>query len=115
MNDQSRLYMMMVVNLVVCLALSYLTLWYFVFVPAALLGLWLSSRWMNLVYFGVTAAVGVVIPIFLSDISARLANASVLAAIIGIPGGFAGPLAITALIGFFLSGIAAVLTSSIRG
>lgn len=104
----------MTLNLVACLALTYLTLWYFVFVPAAIMGLWLTSRWMNILYFGVTGAVGVILPIFFSAVSTRLGNASILAGILGLPGGFAGPLVITALLGFLLSGIAAVLTSSIR-
>jgi hypothetical protein len=114
MKVPNALYLMMVVNLVACFVLTYLTLWYFVFVPGAIFGLWLTSRWMNIVYFGITGAVGVVIPIFLSDVSTRLGNASVLAGIIGLPGGFSGPLVITALLGFVLSGIAAVLTSSLR-
>jgi len=114
MRPQSTLYLFLLVNFAAAFLLSYFTLWYFVFLPAAVLGFWVISSWANILYFGLTGAMGSILPIFLSDVGSRLANAKVLAEIIGLPGGAAGPLAITALIAFLLSGIAAVLTSSIR-
>lgn len=110
----SSIYLLVVVNFAAAFLLSYFTLWYFVFLPSAVLGLWVISKWSNLLYFGVTGAIGSILPIFLSDVGSRIANATVLAEVIGLPGGAAGPLAITTLIAFLLSGIAAVLTSSIR-
>jgi hypothetical protein len=105
---------MLLVNLAACFLLSYITLWYFVFVPSAVLGFWTVSRWTNLAYFGVTGAIGAILPIFLSDVSVRIGNAAILASAVGLPGGAGGILAITAIIAFLISGMAAVLTSSIR-
>jgi hypothetical protein len=114
MRSFTTIYAFLLINFAACFLLSYFTLWYFVFVPAALLGLFLRSRWINLAYFGISGAIGAVLPIFLYDVGTRLGDAAVLGGIIGLPGGAAGPLAITCLIAFLLSGSAAVLTSSIR-
>jgi hypothetical protein len=114
MRLTSDVYFLILVNLLVCFLLSYAGFWYLVFLPSAVLGLLLKSRWMNVVYFGVTSAIAVIVPIFLTDVSTRLDTGSILAAVIGIPGGAAGPLLITFLIAFLTSGLAAVATSSYR-
>jgi hypothetical protein len=114
MRGFPAIYAFLLINFAACFLLSFFTLWYYAFVPAALLGFFLRSRWINLVYFGISGAIGAVLPIFLSDVGTRFGNAGVLGAIIGLPGGATGPFAITCLIAFLLSGSAAVLTSSIR-
>ncbi len=114
MRITERLYALVVIDLVASFALSYVGLWYYVFAPSALLGFLLKSRWSNLAYFGLSGALGAVIPIFLSDTATRIANASLVGAIIGLPGGFVAPLGITILIAFLASGLAAVVTSSLR-
>jgi len=108
------LYGLLIIDLITSFALSYVGLWYYIFVPSALLGFFLKSRWVNLVYFGLSGAVGAIIPIFLSDAGNRFANASLVGAIIGLPGGFAAPLGLTLVIAFLGSGLGAVVTSSIR-
>jgi hypothetical protein len=114
MRETSSLYALLILDLLASFILSFMGLWYFIFVPSALLGYLLKSRWMNLVYFGVTGGLGAVIPIFLSDITTRLDTGGLLAGILGVPGGFAIPLALTGFIAFLLSGLAAVATSSVR-
>ncbi len=110
----SDLYFLIFMNLLACFLLSYAGFWYLVFLPSAILGFLLKSRWMNVVYFGATSAIATVVPIFLTDVSTRLDTGSILAAVIGIPGGASGPLLITFLIAFLTSGLAAVVTSSYR-
>jgi uncharacterized membrane protein YjjB (DUF3815 family) len=114
MRLTESLYVFLIIDLLASFALSYAGLWYFVFVPSALLGLLMKSSWMNLVYFGLTGAIGAVIPIFLSDTGSRFANASLVGAIIGLPGGFIGPFGVTIIIAFLASGLGAVVTSSLR-
>jgi hypothetical protein len=104
---------LIIVNLVLCFFLSYLGLWYLSFVPSAVLSFLLRSRWTNnLASLGLSGAAGVIVPIFVSNTAIRLSAGSELAGIIGIPGGFAGPLLITALLAFLVSGLAAVVGSS---
>ena len=76
MRLTESLYALLIIDLVASFALSYAGLWYYVFVPSALLGFLLKSSWMNLVYFGLSGAIGAIIPIFLSDTGSRFANAS---------------------------------------
>jgi hypothetical protein len=114
MRLTSDLYFLILVNLLACFLLSYAGFWYLVFLPSAILGFLLKSRWMNVAYFGATSAIATIVPIFLADVSNRLETGSILAAVIGIPGGAAGPLLITFLIAFFTSGLAAVAASSYR-
>ena len=114
MRLSESLYVLLIIDLLASFALSYAGLWYYVFVPSALLGLLMKSNWMNLVYFGLSGAIGAVIPIFLSDTGSRFANASLVGAIIGLPGGFVGPLGVTIIIAFLASGLGAVVTSSLR-
>src|SRR5579862_3453554 len=112
MRLSQGLYLLLLLDLFASFVLSYFGLWYFIFVPSALLGFLLKSRWTNLVYFGLSGAIGAVIPIFLSDVGDRIANASLVGAIIGLPGGFVAPLAFTMGIAFLVSGLGAVVTSS---
>ena len=112
MRLTSDLNFLLLVNLLACFLLSYSGFWYLVFIPSAILGYLLKSRWMNIIYFGASSAIAVILPIFVADVSNRLDSGAILAAVIGLPGGTAGPLAITALIAFFTSGLAAVATSS---
>jgi len=114
MRLTSDLYFLILVNLLACFLLSYAGFWYLIFLPSAILGFLLKSRWMNVVYFGATSAITAILPIFLADVSNRLDTGAILAAVIGLPGGASGPLAITFFIAFFTSGLAAVATSSFR-
>lgn len=114
MRTFSDLSLLLPINLIFCLVLSYLGIWYFAFISAAVLAFFLKSRWINLIYFGFSGAIGVIIPIFFGDVVTRLAAGAELASIIGLPGGAVGPLILTLLIAFFLSGLAAVVTSSLR-
>ncbi len=113
-SNSSKLYVLLFVNLSASLALSYVGVWYLTFLPSVILGFLLKSKWMNLVYFGFSGAVGAILPIFIAEVTLRLESGAVLAAIIGLPGGVTGPLMITALIAFLASGLAAVGSSSIR-
>lgn len=110
----SDLSLLLPISLLLCFVLSYLGVWYLAFIPSAVLGFFLKSRWINLIYFGLSGAIGAIIPIFLGNVAARLAAGVELAAIIGLPGGAFGPLILTLLIAFFLSGLGAVVTSSFR-
>ena len=114
MRLTENLYVLLVIDLVASFVLSYLGSWYYIFLPSAILGYLVPSRWMNLVYFGVSGAIGAVLPIFISDVGNKVANASLIGAIIGLPGGFAAPLGFTLAIAFLMSGLGAVVTSSIR-
>jgi len=114
MRLTERLDVLIIIDLIAGFALSYVGLWYYVFVPSALLGFLLESRWMNLIYFGLSGAIGAIIPIFLFDVGNRIANASLVGAIIGLPGGFVAPLGLTILVAFLASGLGAVVTSSLR-
>jgi hypothetical protein len=114
MRLSESLYALMIIDLIASFALSYVALWYYVFVPSAILGFLLKSRWMNMIYFGLSGALGAIIPIFLSDTGTRFATASLVGAIIGLPGEFAGPLGLAILIAFLASGLGAVVTSSLR-
>jgi hypothetical protein len=112
-RGSSRIGLIILIDLIACFALSYIGLWYFVFVPSAVLGFFVIGRWRNLAYFGAAGAVGTLIPIFISQASARLASAAVVGAVIGLPGGYLVLLLMTALISFLVSGFGAVLTSSL--
>jgi hypothetical protein len=114
MRITNDLYFLLLVNLTASFILSYFGFWYLVFIPSALLGVLLTSRWLHLITFGLSGAIGAIIPILVMDTDARLSSGAVLADVIGLPGGFAGPLILTAMIAFFISGLAAVTTSSFR-
>lgn len=102
-------------NFLACLALSISGLWFFVFIPSAVLALALRSRWINLVEFGVTGALGALVSLLVIQPGYRLTTASLVASIIGLPGGFLVPLALTLLIIFLISGLGAMIGSSVLG
>jgi uncharacterized membrane protein YjjB (DUF3815 family) len=107
--------LLFVLDLASCIALSYVGFWYLVFIPSAIIGVFLKVRWMNLVYFGVSGALGTVVTLLLSQTAYRLETSSIVASVIGIPGGFVIPLVLTLLISFLISGLGSMITSSFRG
>jgi hypothetical protein len=114
MRLTSDLYFLLLVDLAACFLLSYFGVWYLAFIPSVLIGSLLKSRWLHLISFGFSGAIGAILPIFISDATARLDSGAVLAAVLGLPGGFVGPLILTAMVAFFISGLAAVVASSFR-
>jgi hypothetical protein len=102
-------------NFLACLAMSLGGLWFFVFIPSAILALALRSRWINLVEFGITGALGTLVSLLVIQPGYRFATSSIVASIIGLPEGFLVPLALTLLIIFLISGLGAMVGSSLLG
>ncbi|MEM0286560.1 MAG: hypothetical protein QXG05_00095 [Nitrososphaerota archaeon] len=101
-------------NIVVCFVMSLIGFWYFVFIPSGVLAFTLKRRWVNLIQFGLSASFGALLSLLVYEPGYRFASASLVASIIGLPGGFAIPLALTLIIIFLISGFAAMITSSLH-
>jgi uncharacterized membrane protein YjjB (DUF3815 family) len=100
-------------NFLACLAMSLGGLWFFVFIPSAFLALALKSKWINLAEFGITGALGALVSMVVIQPSYRLEVASLVASIIGLPGGFLIPLVLTLVIVFLVSGLGGMVGSSV--
>jgi hypothetical protein len=100
MSSFPKIILSLILLMVTGFLLSFTGLWYLQAIPAAALGYFiLRSRSLYLLA-GVFSVIGMLAAIFLYDAGYRLGNGSLVAGIIGFPGGYIIPLAMTILVMF---------------
>ncbi|MCL5802486.1 MAG: hypothetical protein M1529_01550, partial [Candidatus Thermoplasmatota archaeon] len=102
MSSRSKIIMSLILLVVTGFLLAFTGLWYLQAIPAAALGYYILRSRSLYVLAGVFSVMGMLIAIFSYDAGYRLGNGSLVAGIIGFPGGYLIPLAMTIIVLFVL-------------
>ncbi|MHB1811049.1 MAG: hypothetical protein ACYCPR_01345 [Thermoplasmataceae archaeon] len=102
MSSRSKIIMSLILLVVTGFLLAFTGLWYLQAIPAAALGYYILRSRSLYVLAGVFSVIGMLIAIFSYDAGYRLGNGSLVAGIIGFPGGYLIPLAMTIIVLFVL-------------
>ena len=102
MSSRSKIIMSLILLVVTGFLLAFTGLWYLQAIPAAALGYYILRSRSLYVLAGVFSVMGMLIAIFSYDAGYRLGNGSLVAGIIGFPGGSLIPLAMTIIVLFVL-------------
>ena len=102
MSSQSKIIMSLILLIATGFLLAFTGLWYLQAIPAAALGYYILRSRKLFVLAGAFSVMGMLIAIFSYHAGNRIGNGSLVAGIIGFPGGFSIPLAMTAIVLFVL-------------
>ena len=102
MSSRSKIIMSLILLVVTGFLLAFTGLWYLQAIPAAALGYYILRSRSLYVLAGVFSVMGMLVAIFSYDAGYRLGNGSLVAGIIGFPGGYLIPLAMTIIVLFVL-------------
>ena len=98
MSSASKVILSLVLLVVTGFLLSFTGLWYLQAITAAALGYFILRSRSLYVLAGVFSVIGMLIAILSYDAGYRLGNGSLVAGIIGFPGGYAIPIVMTIIV-----------------
>ena len=102
MSSSSKIILSLLLLVVTAVLLAFTGLWYLQAIPAAALGYFILRSRSLYILAGVFSVIGMLVAIFSYDAGYRIGNGSLVAGIIGFPGGYLIPLVMTVIVMFVL-------------